>query len=103
MRGLVTRLAQKGPFVCAVHPEPEADGHREVRARARRDRGWWGGGASGLVPSGLGKQHLRGTHCLLCGGFLPRHEEDLREPLVRFQGSQVSMRAEIPAFPGEEY
>ena len=25
-------------------------------------------------------------------GFLPRHDEDLREPLVRRQGSQVSMR-----------
>ena len=24
------------------------------------------------------------------GGFLPRHDEDLREPLVRRQGSQVS-------------
>ena len=28
----------------------------------------------------------------LRGGFLPRHDEDLREPLVRRQGSQVSMR-----------
>ena len=30
-----------------------------------------------------------------CGarwGFLTRHDEDLREPLVRCQGSQVSMR-----------
>ena len=26
------------------------------------------------------------------GGFLPRHDDDLREPLVRCQGSQVSMR-----------
>ena len=26
------------------------------------------------------------------GGFLPRHDEYLREPLVRRQGSQVSMR-----------
>ena len=26
------------------------------------------------------------------GGFLPRHDEDLREPLVRRQGSQVSTR-----------
>ena len=25
------------------------------------------------------------------GGFLPRHDEDLREPLVRRQGSQVSI------------
>ena len=25
-------------------------------------------------------------------GFLPRHDEDLREPLVRRQGSQVSVR-----------
>ena len=26
------------------------------------------------------------------GGFLPRHDEDLMEPLLRRQGSQVSMR-----------
>ena len=26
------------------------------------------------------------------GVFLPRHDEDLREPLVPLQGSQVSMR-----------
>ena len=30
--------------------------------------------------------------CGARGGFLPRHDEDLREPLVRRQGSQVSMR-----------
>ena len=29
---------------------------------------------------------------MVFGGFLPRHDEDLREPLVRRQGSQVSMR-----------
>ena len=29
--------------------------------------------------------------CGAHGGFLPRHDEDLREPLVRRQGSQVSM------------
>ena len=46
-------------FGFAVHPEPEADGHHEVRARARRFRRWWGGGASGLVHS------TSGTHCLL--------------------------------------
>ena len=33
------------------------------------------------------KKLLRST-----GGFLARHDEDLREPLVRSQGSQVSMR-----------
>ena len=26
------------------------------------------------------------------GGFLARHDEDLREPLMRRQGSQVSLR-----------
>ena len=30
--------------------------------------------------------------CGARGGFLTRHDEDLREPLVRRQGSQVSMR-----------
>ena len=32
------------------------------------------------------------TSCGARGGFLPRHDEDLREHLVRRQGSQVSMR-----------
>ena len=32
-----------------------------------------------------------GDGCGTRGGFLPRHDEDLREPLVRFQGSHVSM------------
>ena len=31
------------------------------------------------------------TRCGARGGFLPRHDEDLREPLVRRQGSQVCM------------
>ena len=31
------------------------------------------------------------SSCGTRGGFLPRHDEDLREPLVRFQGSHVSM------------
>ena len=39
------------------------------------------GGVSGVSSS-----------CGARGGFLPRHDEDLREPLVRRQGSQVSMR-----------
>ena len=30
--------------------------------------------------------------CGARGGFLPRHDEDLREPLLWRQGSQVSMR-----------
>ena len=38
------------------------------------------GGVSGVSSS-----------CGARGGFLPRHDEDLREPLVRRQGSQVSM------------
>ena len=32
------------------------------------------------------------THSQRCLGGVPRHDEDLREPLVRRQGSQVSMR-----------
>ena len=32
------------------------------------------------------------TSCGAPRGFLPRHDEDLRKPLVRRQGSQVSMR-----------
>ena len=39
------------------------------------------GGLSGVSSS-----------CSARGGFLPRHDEDLREPLVWCQGSQVSMR-----------
>ena len=35
---------------------------------------------------------LASSLSILRGGFLPRHDEDLREPLVRCQGSQVSMR-----------
>ena len=34
------------------------------------------------------------SHLILCrrGGFLTRQDEDLREPLVRCQGSQVLLR-----------
>ena len=39
------------------------------------------GGVSGVSSS-----------CGARGGFLPRHDEDLREPLVRRQGTHVSMR-----------
>ena len=46
------------------------------RPSARED-----GGASGVSSS-----------CGARGGFLPRRDEDLREHLVRRQGSQVSMR-----------
>ena len=49
---------------------------RKRRPSARED-----GGVSGVSSS-----------CGARGGFLPRHDEDLREPLVRRQGSQVSMR-----------
>ena len=48
---------------------------RKRRPSARED-----GGISGVSSS-----------CGARGGFLPRHDEDLREPLVRRQGSQVSM------------
>ena len=40
------------------------------------------------------------SSCGAHGGFLPRHDEDLREPLVRRQGSQVSMRVRGGARPG---
>ena len=49
---------------------------RKRRPSARED-----GGISGVSSS-----------CGARGGFLPRHYEDLREPLVRRQGSQVSIR-----------
>ena len=49
---------------------------RKRRPSARED-----GGVSGVSSS-----------CSARGGFLPRHDEDLREPLVWCQGSQVSMR-----------
>ena len=49
---------------------------RKRRPSARED-----GGVSGVSSS-------CGAHV----GFLPRHDEDLREPLVRRQGSQVCMR-----------
>ena len=49
---------------------------RKRRPSARED-----GGVSGVSSS-----------CGARGGFLPRHDEDLREPLVRRQGSQVSLR-----------
>ena len=32
------------------------------------------------------------SSCGACGGFLTRHDEELREPLVRRKGSQVSLR-----------
>ena len=49
---------------------------RKRRPSPREDRGVSG------VPSSCGAR----------GGFLPRHDEELREPLVRRQGSQVSRR-----------
>ena len=49
--------------------------------RKRRPSSHDDGGIS-WVSSGCGAR----------GGFLPRHDEDLREPLVRRQGSQVCMR-----------
>ena len=49
---------------------------RKRRPSARED-----GGVSGVSSS-----------CGARGGFLPTHDEDLREPLVRRQGNQVSMR-----------
>ena len=48
---------------------------RKRRPSPRED-----GGISGVSSS-----------CGTGGGFLPRHDEDLREPLVRRQGSHVSM------------
>ena len=48
---------------------------RKRRPSPRED-----GGISGVSSS-----------CGTRGGFLPRHDEDLREPLMRRQGSHVSM------------
>ena len=44
------------------------------------------------IKGGNEKEGDRSSQCGARGGFLPRHYEDLREPLVRRQGSQVSMR-----------
>ena len=61
-------------------------------------RGTFGGREakdSALLSSrdaGLLEPPERPQGCGARGGFLPRHDEDLREPLVRRQGSQVSMR-----------
>ena len=46
----------------------------------------WTEDLGGLESMGL--QRVSGAR----GGFLPRHDEDLGEPLVRRKGSQVSMR-----------
>ena len=43
-----------------------------------------------------------GDVCGARGGFLPKHDEDLREPLVRRQGSQVSMRVAFRPEGGRE-
>ena len=62
-----------------VSASPELRGSRPCRKRrpsARED-----GGVSAVSSS-----------CGARGGFLPRHDEDLREPLVRRQGSQGSKR-----------
>ena len=48
---------------------------RKRRPSARED-----GGISAVSSS-----------CGTRGGFLPRHDEDLREPLMRLQGSHVSL------------
>ena len=45
-----------------------------------------------LPPHGLWPASFLCPWNFARGGFLPRHGEDLREPLVRRQGSQVSMR-----------
>ena len=63
----------------------------DLLGRARRVGGLLGvaGRLSGTVsPFRAGVS----SSCGARGGFLPRHDEDLREPLVRRQGSQVSMR-----------
>ena len=57
---------------------------RKRRPSVRED-----GGVSGVSSS-----------CSAHWGFLPRHYEDLREPLVWRQGSQVSMRWRWGSSPG---
>ena len=66
----------EGRSVAAWGREETAIEGRGLGNSARED-----GGVSGVSWS-----------CGARGGFLPRHDEDLREPLVRRQGSQVSMR-----------
>ena len=53
---------------------------RNEPGRKRRPSSREDGGVSGVSSS-----------CGARGGFLPRHDEDLREPLLWCQGSQVSM------------
>ena len=74
-----TESPQGNPSYSSVWREDSGLLSRPGRKRspsARED-----GGVSGVSSS-----------CGACGGFLPRHDEDLREPLVRRQGSQVCMR-----------
>ena len=52
---------------------------RKRRPSARED-----GGVSGVSSS-----------CGACGGFLTRHDEDLREPLVPRQGTHVSITVQL--------
>ena len=62
----------------------------------RRLGGWVGGWMDRWMDEGLWAREDGGvsgvsSSCGARGGFLPRHDEDLREPLVRRQGSQVSI------------
>ena len=70
-------------YSCLENP---MDGCRKRRPSARED-----GGVSGVSSS-----------CGARGGFLPRHDEDLREPLVRRQG--VACQAPLSMeFSRQEY
>ena len=70
-------------IVVSYRPRPLIRRPRPSLLALKREAG---GGRRGSDPGpGVGRVHAR-------GGFLPRHDEDLREPLVRRQGSQVSMR-----------
>ena len=42
---------------------------------------------------------ISSSSCGARGGFLPRHDEDLREPLVRRQGSQAGDLRELARVP----
>ena len=82
-----------GIFQARIPPPPDKDLESPSSTRLEA-----------LVPSRDSRARTRSPSprawCGARGGFLPRHDEDLREPLVRCQGSQVSMRV-ARVKPGE--
>ena len=82
---------------CLVYTKSQGQSSAFLRAWARPScwswRVSWGRqGRLGLTVGTDTGGRSAGDSSSVRGGFLPRHDEDLREPLVRRQGSQVSMR-----------